>query len=531
LIQIYKTQALIIGGGATGTGIARDLALRGVACILVERGDINAGASGSNHGLLHSGARYVLNDAMTSVECREENLLLKNLASHCVEDTGGMFVAIEGDDAAYIAEFPKLCDRCGIPLEAIDPKSAKELEPELSDRVIAAYLTPDASIDPFRLSLENISHARKLGTILLCRHRVMGFEMEKGRICRVRLLHTEGGEEAFVEAEQVINASGAWAAEIASLAGVAIPMVYSKGSLLVTSDRITQRVINRLRPPGDGDILVPGGTVSLLGTTSVQIDAPDLAHPSIPEIDRIVDQASQMIPILESARYIRAYSGVRPLMGSHAENGGRSQSRGFAVLDHEKDGLTNFITISGGKLTTFRLMAEKGADLVCHRLGVSSPCLTRVQPLPASAECRWSEPGLSPKLWLKAHDTEDMLLCECEMVPKSVVEGVISAIQDQQMKPDLRSISLRSRIGKGPCQGAFCSLRVSAYLHDRDARYSDRKLACIGDFLRERWKGLRPVLWGGQLMQAELQEALQCGLLNLELHAKEMNPDDPNYFL
>ena len=433
--------------------------------------------------------------------------------------------------AAYIAEFPNLCARCGIPVEAIDPKAAKELEPELSDRVIAAYLTPDASIDPFKLSLENISHARKLGATLLCHHRVLGFEMEKGRIRRVRLMHTESGEEVFIEADQVINASGAWAAEIAALAGISIPMVYSKGSLLVTSDRITQRVINRLRPPGDGDILVPGGTVSLLGTTSVQIDAPDHAHPSIPEIDRIVDEASQMVPMLESARYIRAYSGVRPLIGSHAENGGRSQSRGFAVLDHEKDGLINFVTISGGKLTTYRLMAEKGADLVCHRLGVSSPCLTRTQPLPESPECRWSEPGLSPKLWLKAHDAGDMLLCECEMVPKSVVEGVISVIQDQNMKPDLRSISLRSRIGKGPCQGAFCSLRVSAYLHDRDAAYSDRKLTCIGDFLRERWKGLRPVLWGGQLMQAELQEALQCGLLNLELHAKELNPDDPNYFL
>lgn len=315
-MQIHKTQALIIGGGATGTGLVRDLALRGVACILVERGDINAGASGSNHGLLHSGARYVLNDAMTSMECREENLLLKTLAPHCVEDTGGMFVAIEGDDAAYIADFPNLCARCGIPVEAMDPKAVKELEPELSDRVIAVYLTPDASIDPFILSLENVSHARKLGTTLLCRHRVIGFEGKNGRIHRVRLVHTETGQEVFIEADQIINASGSWAAEIAALAGISIPMVYSKGSLLVTSDRITQRVINRLRPPGDGGILVPGGTVSLLGATSVQIDAPDLAHPSIPEIDRIVDQASQMIPMLESARYIRAYSGVRPLIGS-----------------------------------------------------------------------------------------------------------------------------------------------------------------------------------------------------------------------
>lgn len=530
-MQVQQTQVLIIGGGATGTGIARDLSLRGVACILAERGDINSGASGSNHGLLHSGARYVLNDAATSVECREENLLLKALAPHCVEDTGGMFVAIEGDDPAYVAEFPELCTRCGISVEPVDPQTAREMEPALSERVAAAYLVPDASVDPFKLSLENMSHARKLGAVLLCRHRVTGFETAGGRICRARLIHTETGEEVTVEADQVVNASGAWAAEIAALAGASIPMVYSKGSLLVTSDRITHRVINRLRPPGDGDILVPGGTVSLLGTTSVQIDSPDLAHPSVPEIDRIVDQASQMIPCLESSRYIRAYAGVRPLLGSHAADGGRSQSRGFVVLDHEKDGLRNFVTIAGGKLTTYRLMAEKGADLVCRRLGISAPCLTRTRPLPESPECRWSQPGLTPKLWFKSHAAGDMLLCECEMVPKSVVESVIGTIQEQNMKADLRSISLRSRVGKGPCQGAFCSLRVSAYLHERDAGYSDRHLGCIGDFLRERWKGLRPVLWGEQLMQAELQEALQCGLLGLELKQGKGHGNDPDSIL
>ena len=115
-----KTQVLIIGGGATGTGIARDLALRGVQCILAEYRDINAGASGANHGLLHSGGRYVFADQGSAKECREEGKLLKKLAPHCIEDTGGLFVAVEGDDERYVADFPLLCSQCNIPVEAVD---------------------------------------------------------------------------------------------------------------------------------------------------------------------------------------------------------------------------------------------------------------------------------------------------------------------------------------------------------------------------------------------------------------------------
>src|SRR5512137_2897316 len=108
------TQVLIIGGGATGTAVARDLALRGVACVLVERDDLNAGASGRNHGLLHSGARYVANDAEAAAECRAEGEILKRVAPQCIEETGGLFVAVEGDDEGYVAAFPALCARAGI---------------------------------------------------------------------------------------------------------------------------------------------------------------------------------------------------------------------------------------------------------------------------------------------------------------------------------------------------------------------------------------------------------------------------------
>ena len=516
-----ETQVLIIGGGVTGTGLARDLALRGVQSIVVEKGDINAGASGANHGLLHSGARYVSTDPATAIECRKEGKLLKRLASHCIEETGGLFAAVEGDDENYAADFPHLCSRCGISVQTLDAKEARELEPALSEKVIAAYLVEDAFINPFQLSLENISHARRLGTTLLLHTKVIDFTRSDKHIQAVRLLNTKTGEQTTVEAEQVVNAAGAWAGEVAALAGAPIAMLYSKGSILVTQTRLAKRVVSRLRLPSDGDILAPAGTVSLLGTTSVRTDSPGDIRPTMEEANLLVDEGAALIPVLKGARYIRAFAGVRPLVGTQTNGGDRSVSRGLVLLDHARNGLENFTTITGGKLSTFRLMAEKAADLVCRRLGVSNSCLTRTEPLPSTEACRWSEPGVAPRLWMKQPDPEDTLLCECEMVPRSVIDGIIASIHEHKGKPDLKTIGLRSRIGKGPCQGTFCGARVTAHMYERGELHLNQGLTNLKDFLRERWKGERPVARDVQLSQAALKEAFYCGLCCLELEASE----------
>ncbi len=513
----YKTQVLIIGGGATGTGIVRDLALRGVDCILVEQQDLNAGASGANHGLLHSGGRYVFTDPGSATECREEAVLLKQLAAHCIEDTGGMFVAVEGDDENYASQFPQLCEKCGIPVKTIDVKEARAMEPVLSDKLVAAYLVEDASIDPFMLCLDNMAQAQMLGSRLLCFSKVIGFEKRDKKILATRLLNTLTGQEFLVEADQVVNASGAWAGIVAGLAGATIHILYSQGSLLIAHNRITNRVINRLRPSSNADILVPGGTVSILGTTSVSIDHPDHAAPTVAEVDTMIEGATAMIPALEKMRYIRAYAGVRPLVTGKGDVDGRTVSRGFVLLDHVDEELENFVTISGGKLTTYRYMAEKTADLVCRKMNIKASCKTRTEPLPATQSGRWTEPGLAPKRWLKQHDPEDLLLCECEMVPKSVVDAIVDGILEQNGQPDLNAVSLRSRIGKGPCQGTFCGPRTLSYLYDKGNIQKEDCLDGLKKFLNQRWKGQYPTLWDRQLAQAELLEAMHCGLFGLEL--------------
>ena len=515
-----STQVLIIGGGATGTGLARDLALRGVACILVEKQDINTGASGGNHGLLHSGARYIASDPHAARECREEGALIKRLAPQCVDDTGGYFVAVPGDDEAYIADFADRCRSCGITAEAVDPKEALEKEPCLSPEAIAVFAVQDASIDPFMLSLDNLAQARLLGTKTLLHHKVQGFGKRGGRIESVRLRDLLNGADVTVHAGQIINAAGAWAGEVAAMAGARIDMLYSQGSLVISQGRIGKRVINRLRKAADADILVPAGTVSIFGTTSKRIDAPDNCRPTTAEIDAMIDDGKAMVPQLATTRYIRAYAGVRPLVRSGSGSDDRAVSRGFSLLEHENDGLDNFITITGGKLTTYRLMAEKTANLVCRRLGNTEPCRTATEPLPASDHAQYTEPGLTPKLWLKKNDSADLLLCECEMVSTSVFNEIAQSLENDGHRPGLREIGQRSRVGKGPCQGSFCSLRMAAYMYDTGRLKNGEGVDELKDFLNERWRGMQPLLWGPAVGQAELQEALHCGLLGLETDEK-----------
>ena len=97
-------------------------------------------------------------------------------------------------------------------------------------------------------------------------------------------------------------------------------------------------MINRLRPPTDGDIIAPGGTVSIAGTTSVPIHDLGSLHPTSEEVDLIIREASAMLPELKNSTFIRAFSGVRPLTGSQDNDEGRAISRGYVLIDHARDG-------------------------------------------------------------------------------------------------------------------------------------------------------------------------------------------------
>ena len=123
---------IILGGGITGAGTQRDCAMRGLRTLLIERSDIATGATGRNHGLLHSGARYAVNDAESAEECIRENMILRKIASHCIDETDGLFITLPEDDLAYQQTFVEACRKAGINAEIIDPKLAVRLDPAVA---------------------------------------------------------------------------------------------------------------------------------------------------------------------------------------------------------------------------------------------------------------------------------------------------------------------------------------------------------------------------------------------------------------
>ena len=134
-VTVLSTDVLVIGGGATGTGVAWDAALRGFDVILVDRADLAEGTSGRFHGLLHSGGRYAVKDPHAAEECIAENVILRKVAADCIEDTGGFFVTTPFDDPAYADRFAEGCRATGVPCEEIDPApgAARGAAPEPRD--------------------------------------------------------------------------------------------------------------------------------------------------------------------------------------------------------------------------------------------------------------------------------------------------------------------------------------------------------------------------------------------------------------
>jgi len=146
-------------------------------------------------------------------------------------------------------------------------------------------------------------------------------------------------------------------------------------------------VLNRCRPPSDGDIVLPHGGEVVLGTTSEAVEDPDDYGRTDAEVERVVSECAAMLPGVAGARRRRTWWGVRPLYEpDESDREGRGISRGFVLLDHADGGVENAASIVGGKLTTYRRMAEATADRVCDRLGVDAACRTAEERLPGAGD-------------------------------------------------------------------------------------------------------------------------------------------------
>jgi glycerol-3-phosphate dehydrogenase len=178
---------VIIGGGATGTGIVRDLAMRGFDATLVERGTLTDWTTGRTHGHLHSGGRYAVSDQKSAKDCIQENEILRCIAGHCIEETGGLFVQLEGDSDEYFQEKLEGCAECGIPTEVISREEALAQEPRLTSEVKRAIRVPNHAIDPFRLCVANAADAIEHGARIETHSEVIDMHAEDERVTGVTI--------------------------------------------------------------------------------------------------------------------------------------------------------------------------------------------------------------------------------------------------------------------------------------------------------------------------------------------------------
>ncbi|MBT3312494.1 MAG: anaerobic glycerol-3-phosphate dehydrogenase subunit A [Desulfobacterales bacterium] len=529
-----ETDVIIIGGGATGSGVLRDCTLRGIKAVLVEKDDIASGTTGRNHGLLHSGARYATKDPVSAKECIAENRILKKIARHCIEDTGGLFVTLPEDDQGYHDMLVRDCLNAGIDCKEISIKDALRKEPNLNPSIRKALKVPDATIDPFRLAASNIMDSVERGAVVFTHTEITQLITNQNSLTGVRCFDRHRDENFEIYGKVTVNASGIWGQKICEPAGIGLKMYPSKGSMLIIDYRINNVVINRCRKPSSGDIFVPGDTVSLIGTTSKKISYDIIDEPVVDddEIKILLDEGEKLIPNVSKTRVLRAYCGIRPLVALSGNMDGRDISRGIILIDHkESDGIENFITITGGKLMTYRLMAEKATNLVCKKLNIKKKCLTRKTPIPGSEKIFFNKRKLKPfqgfsnsvvgstiyrhgtraEQILQSNKKGSGLICECEMVTDREVKYAI----DNQLVKDIVDLRRRTRTGMGPCQGGQCAYRSAGLFTEYGETKGEEAVKMLIDFLEERWKGVKPTLWGDSLREAEFTYWIYQGLFGI----------------
>jgi glycerol-3-phosphate dehydrogenase len=515
---------LVVGGGATGAGVLRDLARRGLRTLLVERGDYGTGTTGRYHGLLHSGGRYVAKDALAARECIAENRILRRIAPASIEDTGGFFVATPDDPDDYVDAFPAACIAADVDCEEIPVQEAFRREPALNPRIRRVFKLPDGSVEPWHLIESNVADARAHGSEALAYQRLVSMERDGDRIVAATIRDERSGSLTRITPRFVVSCAGAWSGQIAAMVNVTVTMHPGKGTMLIYNQRMTDTVVNRCHKSSDGDIMVPVHTVAILGTTEQRVEDPDQYEITRDEVAALIREGEKLFPDLGKMRLLRAYAGVRPLYQPPAEvtaaalKDGRQISRAHSVLDHgAMDGVENFVTIVGGKLTTFRQMAEDTVDMVCAKLGVTEPCTTADEILPDQV------PGQTYWLGhrLADHEAEGggdaALLCECELITRPILDEYLDR------HPDATPDDLRrgTRLGMGPCQGGFCTFRAAGVLGERAGRAGQAAVADVSDrailgFLRERFKGTRPIAAGRQLQEQWMISGVYEGGLGVD---------------
>tara|TARA_B100000519_G_scaffold202485_1_gene220992 strand:- start:1513 stop:3249 length:1737 start_codon:yes stop_codon:yes gene_type:complete len=373
--KLRKTNfdVLVVGGGITGVGCALDAASRGMSVALVEQGDIASGTSSRSSKLIHGGLRYLeqFQFALVKEALSERNLLLTNIAPHLVHRVDFLYPLKGLSERMYaglgIGLYDLLARRKGSPLPRhrhLSKKRVAAKAPALNSRLNkGAIMYSDATVDDARYTICAARTAAGLGASIVSSARVTGLTKTNDRVAGALIKCLESGQEFEVGCKTVVNATGVWTSEIEAHAGMRQSRVTaSKGiHLVVAADRLNLKSGMILRTSTSVLFVIPNGDHWVIGTTDSEWQL-NKAHPAATKCDiRYLLQTinSVIASPLSEEDVIGVYAGLRPLLTGESDT--TSQLSREHAVTHPAPGL---VSISGGKYTTYRVMAAETIDAV-----------------------------------------------------------------------------------------------------------------------------------------------------------------------
>jgi glycerol-3-phosphate dehydrogenase len=487
----------IVGGGVNGTGVARDLALRGLRVVLFERNDLAFGASGNSSGMIHGGVRYLSSAPhVTEQSCRDSGYI-QRIAPHLlfrmpflmpVKSSRQARVMFELIDAYFRAYDDYQPLKHGKPHCRLDPSDLLRLEPGLRGSIVGGITFDEWGIDGARLCVLNALDAMEHGgrvyvhsTVETISRAVGGGAADDGARYVVDARNRLTEERVRVRARVVVNATGAWSpitAAVGALPQERVRVRPGKGIHVVLDRRVTNYGIVSETIDGRQIFTYPWQNVSILGTTDDDYygDLDDV-HATSEEVRYLVQGVARVFPSVRSARAIGTYAGVRPTLYSYGPNED-ALSRDHEVVDHTADGAPGVYSMIGGKLASYRIFAQELSDVVAAReFESSTPCSTHERPLPggervpdaiALAE-RYAVTPVAARRLVYRHGSiavrvleraarrpvERDVTCPCEPVLEAEVRHVVR----EEMACTVEDVSRRTRLGLGACGGMRCAAR------------------------------------------------------------------------
>jgi glycerol-3-phosphate dehydrogenase len=525
----------VIGGGVTGAGIARDLSMRGLSVLLLEKGDWGAGTTGASSWMIHGGPRYLEFDWDTTRLSTQDAGYIVSIARNLVYRVVFIIPVLPHDrnNIERMETAMEVYDRFQ-PLKKAHPhkrltaEEARRAEPGLTPDLIGAVTMEEWGVDPHRLVYANVEDAVAHGARAMNHTQVMDLILDGGKVIGVRYRASDG---ALTEARArvVVNATGPWAPQVSKMAGVEVRLRPAKGIHIVYPHRISNFSISAESIDGRDLLMVSHAGFTLLGTTDDDfygdLDSMDVHED---EVDYLLQAFERVFPSIRSYRPVRTTTGVRPTLYKWRRYEDEL-SRRYEVIDHASEGVEGFVTIAGGKLSMYRLMAEQTSDAVCRKLGHEAKCITATTPLPGNESDmeppselarRCGIPVLAAIKLQSRHGSHadkildgghaGRLVCRCEPMTEAELAYAARYEQVRTLADAFRRVGLAA----GPCAGAACVMRAAGVIGAELGWSATQQFDAVREFVRGAWLGRAPVLGHAGWAQEELAQGAMRGLLN-----------------